>query len=97
MTLFEEPYSTFRFADDRIIPRFRLEGVGTGRRVTLFRIDPATGERMTVNHQPRRTNGYLCFGLLLLRWPVPTASVLTTLLVAHHLCRRRERLPVWRL
>jgi hypothetical protein len=45
VTLFEEPFFTFRFADDRIIPRFHLEGVGAGRRVTVFRIDPATGER----------------------------------------------------
>lgn len=45
MTLFEEPFFTFRFADDRIIPRFHLEGVEIGRRVTVFRIDPATGER----------------------------------------------------
>ena len=45
MTLFEEPHFTFRFADDRIIPRFHLEGVGVGRRATVFRIDPGTGER----------------------------------------------------
>ena len=36
----------FRFADDRIIPRFHLEGVEAGRRVEVFKIDPATGERM---------------------------------------------------
>ncbi|MBN9122703.1 MAG: hypothetical protein J0I06_26755 [Planctomycetes bacterium] len=46
MTLYEEPFFTFRFADDRIVPRFRLEGVVTGRGVTVFRSDPATGERM---------------------------------------------------
>ena len=37
---------TFRFADDRIIPRFHLEGVQIGRRVLVFRIDPGTGERL---------------------------------------------------
>lgn len=30
---------TFRFADDRTIPRFHLDGVGEGRRVTVFRLD----------------------------------------------------------
>ena len=44
--LYEDPHFTFRFADDRIIPRFHLEGVGAGRRVDVFRIDPATGERL---------------------------------------------------
>ena len=37
---------TFRFADDRIIPRFHLEGFGAGHRVDVFRIDPDTGERL---------------------------------------------------
>jgi hypothetical protein len=46
VTLYEEPYFTFRFADDRIIPRFHLEGVGAGRQVDVFRIDPATGVRL---------------------------------------------------
>ena len=44
--LYEDPQFTFRFADDRIIPRFRLEGVPAGRRVSVFRIDPGTGERL---------------------------------------------------
>jgi len=37
---------TFRFEDDRIIPRFHLEGVEAGRQVSVFRIDPQTGERL---------------------------------------------------
>jgi hypothetical protein len=37
---------TFRFADDRVIPRFHLEGIESGRRVSVFRIDPGTGERL---------------------------------------------------
>jgi hypothetical protein len=44
--LHEDPDFTFRFADDRIIPRFHLEGVEAGRRVEVFKIDPATGERL---------------------------------------------------
>jgi hypothetical protein len=46
LPLYHDPHYTFRFADDRIIPRFQLEGVGAGRRVDVFRIDPATGERL---------------------------------------------------
>ena len=43
---YHDPHFTFGFADDRIVPRFQLEGVGSGRRVDVFRIDPATGERL---------------------------------------------------
>jgi hypothetical protein len=45
LPLYEEPHFTFRFADDRIIPRFHLEGVGAGRRVAVYKIDPDSGER----------------------------------------------------
>jgi len=44
--LHHDPHFTFRFADDRVIPRFHLEGIEAGRRVSVFRIDPTTGERM---------------------------------------------------
>jgi hypothetical protein len=44
--LYEDPHFTFRFADDRLIPRFHLEGVPAGRHVSVFRIDPDTGERL---------------------------------------------------
>ena len=44
--LHEDPHFTFRFAADRIIPRFHLEGIGAGRRVSVFKIDPTTGERL---------------------------------------------------
>ncbi len=44
--LYEDPHFTFRFADDRIIPRFHLEGVEAGRRVEVFKIDAGTGERL---------------------------------------------------
>ncbi len=43
--LFEDPWFTFRFADDRIIPRIRLEGVAPGRKISIHKIDPGTGER----------------------------------------------------
>lgn len=44
--LHHDPWFTFRFADDRLIPRFHLDGVEVGRRVSVFRIDPDTGERL---------------------------------------------------
>jgi hypothetical protein len=46
LPLYEDPWFTFRFADDRLVPRFRLEGVPPGRPVSLFGLDPATGERL---------------------------------------------------
>jgi hypothetical protein len=46
--LYEDPAFTFRFADDRVIPRFHLEGVKAGRSVSVFRIDPDTGERLSL-------------------------------------------------
>ena len=44
--LYHDPYFTFRFAEDRIIPRFHLEGVEAGRRVAVYKIDPDSGERL---------------------------------------------------
>ena len=41
--LYRDPPFTFRFADDRLVPRFHLAGVGPGRRVAVYRLDPATG------------------------------------------------------
>jgi hypothetical protein len=46
LPLYEDPCFTFRFADDRIIFRFHLEGVEAGQQVSVFRIDPGTGERL---------------------------------------------------
>ena len=46
MNLHADPWFTFRFADDRIIPRFHLEGIEVERRVSVFRINPGTGERL---------------------------------------------------
>ena len=46
LPLYRDPQFTFRFSDDRIIPRFHLEGVESGRRISVFQIDPATGGRL---------------------------------------------------
>jgi hypothetical protein len=46
LPLYEDPCFTFRFAEARIIPRFHLEGIEGGRRVSVFRIDPDTSERL---------------------------------------------------
>jgi hypothetical protein len=45
-TLYEDPWYTFRFAEDRIIARFHLDGVDVGRCISVFRIDPGSGERL---------------------------------------------------
>lgn len=45
MVLHEDPHYTFRFADDRVIPRFHLDAVATGTPVAVFRIDTMTEER----------------------------------------------------
>ena len=42
----QDPHFTFCFADDRIIPRFHLEGVEPGRSVKVFKIDANAGERL---------------------------------------------------
>lgn len=44
--LYEDSWFTFRFDEDRIIPRIHLEGVEAGRQVEVFKIDPGTGERL---------------------------------------------------
>jgi hypothetical protein len=45
MTLHEDPHHTFRFADDRVISRFHLDGVAAGTSVAVYRIDPVTQVR----------------------------------------------------
>ena len=42
----QDPWFTFRFAEERIITRFHLEGVEAGQRVSVFKIDPSTNERL---------------------------------------------------
>jgi hypothetical protein len=46
LPLYEESHFTFRFADDRIIPHFHLEGVAAGRQAAVHKIDPDSGERL---------------------------------------------------
>jgi putative acetyltransferase len=41
--LHRDPHYAFRFEDDRLVPRFHLDGVEAGRRVTVYRLDPDTG------------------------------------------------------
>jgi len=44
--LHRDRHFTFRFAEDRIIARFHVEGVGDGRRISVFKLDPSTDERL---------------------------------------------------
>jgi hypothetical protein len=46
--LYHETHFTFRFADDRVIPRFHLEGVESGRTVSVYRLDPVSGGRLNL-------------------------------------------------
>jgi hypothetical protein len=46
--VYREPWFTFRFAEDRLIDRFHLEGTPAGRIVSLYRIDPQTGDRLAL-------------------------------------------------
>jgi hypothetical protein len=46
LPLYQDGWFTFRFAEDRIVPRFHLEGVPHGRRVSIFKVKPATNERL---------------------------------------------------
>ena len=46
--LYQDPHFTFRFTEDRIIPRFHLEGIEAGRLVSVFKINPGTGERLSL-------------------------------------------------
>jgi hypothetical protein len=44
-SLYEDPWFTFHFADNRKISRFHLDGVATGRDISVFKIDPESGAR----------------------------------------------------
>ncbi len=48
LPLYHEPHFTFRFNDDRLIPRFHLKDIHAGRRVAVFKIDPSSGERLSL-------------------------------------------------
>ncbi len=45
LSLYQDPHFTFRFAEDRIIPRFHLEGCRAGAQVSVFNVHPVTGAR----------------------------------------------------
>lgn len=42
--LYRDPRFTFRFENDRRVDRFHLDGVAAGRRVSVHRLDSASGE-----------------------------------------------------
>lgn len=46
LPLHRDPWFTFYFAEDRIIPRFHLEGVLPGSAVSVFKIETETGVRL---------------------------------------------------
>ena len=48
LPLYQDSGFTFRFADARIIPRFHLEGVESGMRVSVFKIDADSGQRVAL-------------------------------------------------
>lgn len=45
-SLYQDPWFTFRFSEDRIIDRFHLEGIQPGRRIAVIRINPSSGEQL---------------------------------------------------
>jgi hypothetical protein len=44
--LHHEPHFTFRFDNPRVIPRFHLEGLEAGSRVSVYGMNPYSGERL---------------------------------------------------
>ena len=46
MNLYRDSWFTFRFGEDRLIPRFHLEGVAFGSPISVVKIDPHTGQRL---------------------------------------------------
>ena len=48
LTIHRDRHYTFRFTDDQLIPRFHLEGVEAGQRVSVFWIDADTGDRLAL-------------------------------------------------
>ena len=44
--LYRDPCFTFRFAEGRIVSRIHVDGVAAGKRVCVYTIDAATGERL---------------------------------------------------
>jgi hypothetical protein len=46
LPLYHDPWFTFRFAEDRLIPRFHLEGIEKGRHVSVIKINAESCERL---------------------------------------------------
>ena len=46
LPLYQDSCFTFRFVDDRIIPRVHLEGVTPGTHVSVIKINPNSGQRL---------------------------------------------------
>jgi putative acetyltransferase len=46
LPLYQDHCFTFRFADNRIIPRFHLEGVESGSAISVLKIDTDSGNRL---------------------------------------------------
>ena len=46
--LHRDRHYTFRFGDNRIIPRFHLDGVAAGVRVSVFGYDATTESRLSL-------------------------------------------------
>jgi hypothetical protein len=46
LPLYRDPHFTFRFAEDRLVGRFHLDGVEPGTPVSVFALAPATSERL---------------------------------------------------
>jgi hypothetical protein len=44
LPLYQDGWFTFRFTEDRVIPRFHLEGVPRGQCISVFKVEPETGE-----------------------------------------------------
>jgi hypothetical protein len=42
----QDPWFTYRFDDDRLFHHFHIEGVPAGQQVSVFKVDPSTGERL---------------------------------------------------
>jgi hypothetical protein len=45
LPLYRDPHFTFRFASDRLVDRFHLEGVEPGTPVSVFALESAMRER----------------------------------------------------
>lgn len=48
LPLYYGQHFIFRFGEARIIPRFHLAGVEAGRPISVFKIDPGTGKRVSL-------------------------------------------------